>query len=355
MKKKLSISASIMILVFAVILAACSSRNNDSQASQSSSATAASGQASKAPAASGKKLKIGTVVKVSGSEWFARMETGIKKFSGETGDETFLLGPPQADAAQQIKIIEDLIAQKVDAMFVVPISSEALEPVLKRARDQGIIVVTHEASGIQNADYDIEAFDNAKYGEHFMDKLAASMGEKGEYAIMVGSLTAKSHNEAADAAVALQKQKYPNMKLVGDRVESNDDQKVGYEKTKELLKAHPNLTGLLGFAMPDAAGMALAVEEMGLAGKVKIFGTSLVSVSGKFLNSSVNSISFWDPADVGYVGMKVIREIADGKKISDGQDLGVKGYNGIKLINGNVIQAKAWIDVNKDNMADYNF
>lgn len=43
----------------------------------------------------------------------------------------------------------------MDAICVVPFSTESLEPVLKKARDQGIVVITHEAPGMTNADYDI--------------------------------------------------------------------------------------------------------------------------------------------------------------------------------------------------------
>jgi simple sugar transport system substrate-binding protein len=39
---------------------------------------------------------------------------------------------------------------------------------LKKAREQGIVVISHEASNQENIDYDIEAFDNAAYGVHFM-------------------------------------------------------------------------------------------------------------------------------------------------------------------------------------------
>ncbi len=61
-------------------------------------------------------------------------------------------GPSKADAALQVQVIEDAIAQKPQALLVVPCEVEPVEPVLKKAKDQGIIVVTHEASNIQNAD-----------------------------------------------------------------------------------------------------------------------------------------------------------------------------------------------------------
>lgn len=299
--------------------------------------------------------KFATVVKLSGLAWFDRMEKGTLRFGEETGNETFLLGPPKADAALQVQIVEDLIAQKVSSIAIVPFAPEALEPVLQRAMDQGIAVISHEASNINNVNYDVEAFDNAAYGAHFMDQLAELMGAKGEYAVMVGSLTSKSHNEFIDAAIARQQEVYPDMKLVAERVESYDDQKIAYERAKELLKAYPNLGGFIGCAMTDPVGIGLAIEEMGLQDKTAVVGTSLVSVAGAYLETgAIDAISFWDPADVGYVMNAIAARILAGEAIADGDNLGVPGYEQITL-NGKVITGQAWIDVTKENMDQYDF
>ncbi len=165
---------------------------------------------SKPRASSGKRsYTIATIVKLDGIAWFGRMREGVKKFGDETGNKCFLLGPAQADAALQVQIIEDVIAQGVDAICVVPFSVEAIEPVLKKARSRGIVVVSHEASNQVNADAIIEPFDNFAYGAHLMDHLARYVGEQGQYAVFVGSLTSKSHNEWIDGAIARQKEKYP--------------------------------------------------------------------------------------------------------------------------------------------------
>ncbi|MGI6433175.1 MAG: substrate-binding domain-containing protein [Sphaerochaetaceae bacterium] len=79
-----------------------------------------------------KKLTIATVVKVDGHAWFERMKVGIDAYAKESGNEAFMVGPSNADAAEQVKVVEDLIAQNVDAICIVPISVEAVEPVLKR-------------------------------------------------------------------------------------------------------------------------------------------------------------------------------------------------------------------------------
>jgi simple sugar transport system substrate-binding protein len=104
----------------------------------------------------------------------------------------------------------------------------------------------------------------APYGEHLMEALAKVMNYEGEYAVYVGSLISKTHNEWVDGAVALQKSKYPKMKLIADKIETNDDQQIAYAKTKELLRAHPNVKGFEGRASTDVAGIGLAIEEAGL-------------------------------------------------------------------------------------------
>ena len=79
------------------------------------------------------------------------------------------------------------------------------------------------------------------------------MGEEGEYVTMVGFLTSASQNEWADAAVARQREKYPEMTLIEvERVETEDSMEIAYEKAKELLKTYPNLKGFLGTSSYDA-------------------------------------------------------------------------------------------------------
>jgi len=70
--------------------------------------------------ATGKTYSIATVVKVDGIVWFDRMRDGVKQFKSDTGQDTWEVGPSQADAAAQVQIVENLIAQGVDAICIVP-------------------------------------------------------------------------------------------------------------------------------------------------------------------------------------------------------------------------------------------
>lgn len=300
---------------------------------------------------------IVTVVKHSGSAWFERMKVGVNEFAEETGLDAYQLGPSSADVALQVEMIENLIAQEVDAICVVPNAVEGLEPVLKKAREAGIVVISHEGTGLENVDYDVEAFSNEAYGAHFIDLLAERMDEQGKYVPFVGSLTSRTHNIWVDSAIKKQEKEYPEMELATERVSSEEDQSVAYRKTKELLRTYPELKGIIGSASIDVPGAGQALEELGLEDEVTVVGTSVVSVAGPYLKTgAIDVISFWDPKLAGYVMNKVAVEVLEGNKIEQGHDFGVEGYENVNVHpDEKLIEGEAWIDVTKENMDQYNF
>jgi simple sugar transport system substrate-binding protein len=308
-----------------------------------------------APALAQDAPTMATVVKIDGIAWFNRMREGIEEYAAETGANAYMVGPAQADPQQQAALIEDMIAQGVDALLVVPMSPEAIEPVLGRAMEQGITVITHEAAQQQNTLYDIEAFRNEAFGANLMDRLAACMEEEGEYAVFVGSLGSQTHNQWVDGAIARQQEAYPDMTLVGDKNETFDDQQEAYARAQEVLRAFPDIKGMQGSASTDVAGIGLAIEERGLEDATCVFGTSLPSIAGQYMETgAVDGIGFWDPKIAGIAMNRVAQMVMDGEEITDGMDLGLEGYENITL-EGKVIYGEAFVDVDASNMADYPF
>ena len=302
------------------------------------------------------KIVIANLPKAVGGAWFNRMKVGVDKYAQENKVDAFQTGPSKGDSALQAQSLEDLISQKVSAITVVPVAPEALEPILKKAMSAGIIIISHEAAGIKNANYDVEAFDNAEYGKRFMDRMGALTGGAGEYAVTVGSLTAKSHVEWADGLVARQKEKFPNMKLVTTSyVESGYNQQTSYQRTMELIKKYPNLKGVFCASATDLPGAALAIEEASKINQIVLVGNGLVSANKDYIKSgAIKYLAFWDPADAGYVMTKVAHMLKTGKKVNNGDNLGVKGYEKVK-VEGNIIRGEAWIDVTKENVGNFNF
>ena len=298
---------------------------------------------------------IANTPKCIGISWWDRMEAGNKRFAEATGNEVYQSGPTgDADTAVQISSIEDAIASGVDAITVIPSDPSAVETTLAKARDNGIVVISHEAEGLENVDYDMEAFVNQEYGAHMMDLLAEEMGGKGGYVIMMGTLTAASHQQWTEGAIKRQEEKYPDMYQVCDPVEGSS-QEADYSAAKEVIATYPEIGGFIGCDTNDPPGIAMAVEEAGKAGDIAVTGTCLVSQAKDYLNSgTIKTFTFWDPADAGEAMCSLAEKVLKGEAIEDGVDLGVAGYEKC-TVKDNTVYGAAWVDVTTDNMSDYDF
>jgi len=347
--KKLVTTA--MVGVFATALAACSS------VSEEEPEATGTGGATTGEAAGGDGAYV-VIVKATGIGWFDRMEVGVEEWGTETGLDARQEGPSEATNEGQVAIIQDLIAQSPAAISVVPNDLAGLESVLQQARDAGIVVVTHEAVGIQNADINIEGFENGAYGAQIMENLGECTGGEGEYVQFVGRLTNGSHSEWVAGAYEKQQADFPDMTRVEDPIESEENEEVAYNKAKELLAKYPDIKGFQGSAGTDVVGIARAVEEAGKADSVCVMGTSIPSVAGAYLESgAIDKIFFWDPAMAGKAQLAVAKILVDGGTIEEGTDLGVPGYESLVKLEGadNAFAGNAGVAVDLTNVGEYNF
>ncbi len=281
------------------------------------------------------KPVIATVVKISGIPWFDRMSTGIAAFQEANPDvDASQSGPATADSAQQLQIINDLVAKGVNALAVVPMDPAVLEGTFQRAMERGIVVVTHEADNQINTQADVEAFDNDQYGAALNERLAECMGQKGKWTTFVGSLGSRTHLQWVGAGEENAK-KYAGMELVDPNNESFDDANATYEKAKEVLRKHPDIKGFQTSAGNDVLGVGRAIDEAGLSGKVCLVGTGLPNPSADLLESgAITAIGFWDPQKAGMAMNAVAKLLLEKKEVTDGMDLGVEGYGKVSVKQG---------------------
>ncbi|MFW6120625.1 MAG: substrate-binding domain-containing protein, partial [Petrotogales bacterium] len=245
----------------------------------------------------GQAFEIAVVVKITGIPWFNRLEVGVEKAANELNVNAYQLGPTDADPAQQVKIVEDLIAKGVDAICVVPNDADAMEPVLQKARDKGIIVLTHESPDQESADWDIEVIDNVAFGEQNFERLAGLMDGNGQFALFVGSLTVPLHNLWADIGLEMVKEKYPEMELVTERIPCGEDVNLSKQKMQELLRKYPDLEGLVGFGSLGPVGAAQALREKRDPDRVAVVGTVLPEHAYPYLAQGyIDTGYLWDPA-----------------------------------------------------------
>jgi len=341
MKRKQILVRIFSLLVMLSMLAACTP-----------AATPTAAPAAEQPAAA-EPFEIAVVVKITGIPWFNVVETGVDRAAKELGVNAYQTGPAQADPAQQVKIVEDLIAKGVDAIAVVPNDAKALEPAFQKAKEKGIIVITHESPDQVGTDYDFELIDNVKFGQHAWDQLVKHMGDTGEYAIFVGGLTVPLHNFWADTGIEYAKTKYPNLKLVTERIPCGEDQELARQKTLELIKAYPDLKGIVGFGSLGPIGAAQALKEKGLTDKIAVVGTVIPSQAAPYLKEgSMKEGLLWNPADAGYGMVWLAKYMLEGNKITDGMEIPGMGK---ATLDGTLVKLDLIMDINAENAESLGF
>lgn len=296
------------------------------------------------------KPRMGVVVKIGGIPWFNAMEVGIKDQGEKLGVDAFMIGPTSADPALQVRAIEDLIAQGVDAIGVVPNDAEVLEPVLAKAMEQGIKVITHESPAQQNVNYNFELASSDGFGEAHAKLLADKMGGSGQYAVFVGSLTVPLHNAWADAAIAYLKENHPEMELVGERhgvAESADDSR---RTALELMSANPELGGFLAFGSQGPIGAGRAIEERRKAGEVHVLGPFSPGQGQKLVNDGVISGGFmWNPMEAGRVFVTMGKMLVDGEEVTAGME--IEGLGAVNPDGTNII-VNQLVPINADTVGE---
>ncbi|MEZ5668272.1 MAG: autoinducer 2 ABC transporter substrate-binding protein [Alphaproteobacteria bacterium] len=301
-------------------------------------------------AAAQDKPQMGVVVKIGGIPWFNAMEVGIQQRAEELGWDAWMVGPTSADPALQVRAVEDLIAQGVDAIGVVPNDAEVLEPVLARAREAGILVITHESPDQQNVDWNFEMASSVGFGVAHAQLLADKMGGAGDYALYVGSLTVPLHNAWADAATAYLEENYPDMHLVADRfgvAESVDDSR---STALDLMRAHPDLGGFLAFGSQGPIGAGRAVDERRRAGQTFVVGPFSPGQGQRLVHDGVITGGFmWNPMEAGKVFVTMADMLYDKTEITDGMEIPGLGEVHPDFENHNIIVDQL-VELNADTV-----
>src|SRR5215217_7957528 len=152
-------------------------------------ALVASGCGTKDPgsgsASGGDETVIAFVPKLRGIPYFEAMKAGGDEAAKKLGVKFIYQADTTADAAKQAEVINSLIQQKVDVLAVAPNDPSAIAPVLKRAADAGVKVITSDTDAPDSVrDLFVNQAESEAVGVAIADALGSQTGGKGEWAIV---------------------------------------------------------------------------------------------------------------------------------------------------------------------------
>jgi rhamnose transport system substrate-binding protein len=249
-----------------------------------------------------KKIKVAFVPKLQGIPYFEAMNTGGQQAAKDLGIQWIYKGATTADPGAQTEIVKSLIQQRVDVLVVAPNDPDSLAPILQDAKNQGIHVMTSDTDAPNSPR---ELFVNQAtpdgLGQAITDALLRKMGGKGKYAIVSCGQTAANLNSWIAVQKRYTAQKYPDAQIVGT-VYAGEDEAKAVSMAKDLINAHPDLTGLVGECTTSAPGVAKAVRQAGKVGKVFTVGVGTPQSMKPYLaDGSSSTAILWDVQQLGYL------------------------------------------------------
>lgn len=320
---------------------------------------------SPAPAQS-KKYRVCLLPKKKGLPYFTTCAKGAAEAAKELGNvELIYDGPTDGSPEKAAAMIEKWTLQGVDCIAVSPNDPNALAPAMKKAREKGVKVITWDADGLPGTrEFFVNQATAKDIGEALVDTLAADLklmkmmearqpGPDVEVAIVTATLTAANQNEWIQHLKA-RAPLYPELKIVALKP-SNEDQKLAFQVTQDLMKAYPNLKGVFALSSVAFPGAAEAVKQAGKAGQVRVFGLSTPNDMRAYVkDGTVPAVILWNTVDLGYLTVRAAEALCGGK-LKAGDKTLQAGRLGEKQIAGDHILLGDILVFTKENIDQFDF
>jgi ribose transport system substrate-binding protein len=264
------------------------------------------------------KRRIAVIPKGTTHDFWKSVKAGAEKAGEEFGVDIIWKGTAnEQDKEEQVKLVDSFIVDEVDGICMAPIDRTALVGPVERAKHAGVPTVIFD-SGLEDAEAIVSyvATDNRKGGEMAGDYMAKLLGGKGNVILLryaAGSESTEQREAGFLAAIA----KHPGIKVISDNQRAGSDGDEALRTSESILQQHGSKTdGIFTVCEPNNKGMLQALENSGLAGKIKFIG---FDSDPRFVDAlkegKMHGIVLQDPFHMGYQAVKTMVEQLDGKKV----------------------------------------
>jgi ribose transport system substrate-binding protein len=257
---------------------------------------------------------------------FEPVNEGAAEKAREMGVNVDFFGPDVADPAQQIQIVENLIAQRVDGIAIGPTDSTALTPLINRAIERGIKVLCFDTDAPQSNRAGYIGTINVNFGRHMGEVLGQTLNGKGNVLVSQGVATQQNLIERLQGVKEVCSQKYPGIVFIDEQSGAGDPNRT-LANIENMVNAHPNFDALIGIDAAAGPAAAIVWKAKGLKQPVIVGDDTADIVQGVKDGYITYTI-----AQNQYIwGQKIVEELndlCDGKTIPKEFDAGTRAVDG---------------------------
>src|SRR5213080_3422563 len=279
----------------------------------------------------GKKLTIAVIPKGTSHEFWKSIHAGAVKAARELSTsgaeiEVIWKGPlREDDREQQIQVVEGFASQGVNGIVLAPLDNRALARPVEEAKTAGVPTVIIDSALESNSIASFVATDNRKGGMLGADRLGELLGGKGKVILLRYAEGSASTEEREAGFLQEMKQKYPNIQLISSDQYAGATRDTAKRASENLLNRFgEEVQGIFCPNESTTAGMLLALQDIGKAGKVTFVG---FDTSQTFIDAmrakQLHGIVVQNPFNMGYLGVRTMVESLQGKSVEKRIDTGV--------------------------------
>ncbi len=268
---------------------------------------------------------VALIMKSLANEFFVTMADGARAHqASNVADYALIVNgiKNEIDLAQQVALIDQMIASRVDAIVIAPADSKAIVPALARADAAGIVLVNidNRLDGDILREYGLQVPfvgpDNFNGAELVGQHLASHLAEGAQVAILEGVTTAyNSQQRTAGFEKAMADAGIP----VVAKQSAQWDQTQAVTVASGILVQNPDLDAILAANDNMALGAVAAVTQAGRAGQITIVGFDNISAVQRLIKEGSMLATVDQHADLLAVyGIEYALEaLASGAELAD--------------------------------------
>ena len=301
------------------------------------------------------KGTIAVVCYVTSAPYFSFGEQTAIETGKALGYDVIWTGTTEVDTPGLISIIENLIAQDVDAICLASGDTTSVVPICQQAMEKGIKVVSFDLD-IDPAGRDVYAglMDLAELGIPQVESIVDSIGEEGQYAIITGVLTNELLQKRIDFCLEYAQEKYPGLECVTVEGMDEDPEKC-YNVAMNIMTAYPDVKAIMSNVSTGVGPISSAIEDAGMIGKVYACGQSTPNLAKPGMESGACvSAVLWDTAKWQAWAVTIAANLIEGVEMPVGP-LSIPGFEGAERLEGNVFYFYETFTFTPENINNFNF
>ena len=278
-----------------------------------------------------KRYSIAVIPKGTTHEFWKAIHAGAVKAEQELSGPDLQVsitwkGPlREDDREQQIQVVEGFLSQGVNGIVLAPLDNRALVRPVEEAAGAGIPTVIIDSALDSSKIISFVATDNLKGGEIAADRMAELLHGKGKVLLLRYQEGSASTTDREQGFLTRMKSAYPTLEVISSDQYAGPTRDTAKQASENLLNRFGgDIQGVFCVNESSTAGMLLALQDLGKAGKVAFLG---FDATQQFVDAmrakQLNGVVVQNPFNMSYLGVKTMVEYLQGKPVQLRVDTGV--------------------------------